>query len=146
MGLIRVSSITAIGTFTALSPATPDWLRLVPGRCTGLADADLRTDVEDAPGQDGALVFAPLDGQQPITLGGDLIITSDGSDPGYMEAAETLFAVLQTALAALKAAPDDLTWPTGSMSVWKNGKLEPTFDENSKLTAVTFGLIVDNGL
>lgn len=139
---MRVSTISQIGTFTALSPdAAPDWLRLDPARCSGTSDAPLRTTVEPAPGADGALVFPPLDDAQIVTLGGDLIITSVSGDPFYMDAVDALFAALKAALDALKAAPDSLVSNDGTVAVWKYAPLEPSWQ--NALMGVTFGLVVD---
>jgi hypothetical protein len=138
---VRYSSISAIGVFTALSPATPDYLHIDPTRCSGGADAPLRTSVEPAPGADGALIFPPLDDAQILTLAGDLVITSDGSDSGYFAALDTLITSLKAALDALKAAPDDLVHSGGTLSVWKYAPLDTSWAGITQ--SVTFGLVVD---
>lgn len=138
---MRYSTISAIGDFTALSAATADWLRLDPARCDGGADAPLRATVEPAPGVDGALVFPPLDDAQIITLAGDLMITSSGSDAGYFSAIDTLLASLKSALDALKTAPDDLVHSGGTLSVWKYTGI--TTGWAGLIMSVTFGLVVD---
>lgn len=138
---MRYSSITAIGGFTDLDPSADDWLRLDPARCSGGADAPLRTIVEDAPGADGALIFPPLDGAQIITLAGDIIVTSDGTEAGYFSALDAVLADLKSALDAMKAAPDDLVHSGGTLSVWKYAPLDTSFANN--LQSVTFGLVVD---
>jgi len=141
---MRYSTITQIGTFTAFDPSATDYLYLDPERCTGGADAPLRTIVEDAPGQDAGLIFPPLDGPQVITLVGDLTIQSAGDDSGYFAALDTLLASLKAAINALKAAPDDLVHSGGTLSVWKNAPVETSWAGN--VMTVTFGLIVDVGL
>jgi hypothetical protein len=138
---MRYSSISAIGDFTALSPSSTDYLHLDPARCSGGADATLRTTVEDAPGADGVLIEPPLDGAQIITLAGVLVIRSDGSESGYFSALDTLFGSLKTALDALKAAPDDLVHSGGTLSVWKYAPIDTSF--SGLLMSVTFGLVVD---
>lgn len=138
---MRYSTISAVGTFTALSPATPDYLRMNPAACTGGADAPLRTTVEPSPGADGALIFPPLDDAQIITLSGDLIIKSTSAEAGYFTAVDTLLAALKTALDAMKAAPDDLVHSGGTLSVWKYAPIETTWA--GILMSVTFGLVVD---
>jgi hypothetical protein len=141
---MRYSSISAIGDFTALSSATPDYLRIDPTKCSGGADAPLRTTIEPAPGQDGALIFPPLDDAQIITLAGDLVITSSGSDSGYFAALDTLYASLKAAIDALKTAPDDLVHSGGSLSVWKYAPIDTSWAGITK--SVTFALVVDVGL
>lgn len=138
---MRYSSISAIGDFTALSPASTDWLRLNPARCSGGDDAPLRITIEQAPGYDGVLIEPPLDDAQILTLAGELIITSDGSESGYFSALDTLFGSLKSALDAMKAAPDDLVHSGGTLSVWKYAPLDKSV--NGTLMSVTFGLIVD---
>lgn len=139
---MRYSSISAIGDFTALSPASTDWLHLDPTACTGGGAAPLRTSVEDKPGADGVLVFPPLDGAQIITLSGILVIRSAGDESGYFTAMDSLFASLQSALAALKTAPDDLVHSGGTLSVWLYSALSDGWQGLSK--TVTFGLVVDS--
>lgn len=138
---MRYSTITAIGDFTALSPASTDWLFLDPAQCTGGGDATLRTNVEDAPGTDGVLVFPPLDGAQIITLAGKLLIGSAGDDAGYFAAEDALFASLKSALDALKTAPDDLAHSGGTLSVWKYSAIDS--GREGILKTVTFSLVVD---
>jgi hypothetical protein len=137
-------SISQIGDFLALSNANEDYLAIDPSRCSGGGDADQRTSVEDAPGQDGALILPPLDGAQIITIAGDLVVTSTGhsAEPGYFDAVEALRLYLKTALDALKTAPGDLVHSGGTLKVWKYGKLEdswPTF----WVCSVTFSIVVD---
>jgi hypothetical protein len=138
---MRYSTISAIGDFTAFTPADSDYLLIVPSRCSGGADAPLRTTVEPAPGADGALIFPPLDDAQILTLAGDLVITSDGSESGYFDAIDTLLASLKSALDALKTAPDDLVHSAGTLSVWKYAPLDTSFE--GTVMSVTFGLVVD---
>lgn len=138
---MRYSSISAIGDFTALTPASIDYLRLDPTRCAGGDDAPLRVTVEPAPGEDGALIFAPLDDAQILTLAGDLVITSSGTEAGYFAALDTLFGSLKTALDALKTAPDDLVHSGGTLKVWKYAQIDSSWTGIVK--SVTFGLVVD---
>jgi hypothetical protein len=138
---VRYNTISAIGDFTALSSASGDYLALDPKRCDGGGDAPLRTTVEPAPGEDGALIFPPLDDAQIITLGGDLIIISAGDESGYFAAIDTLYASLKTALDALKTAPDDLVHSAGSLKVWKYAPIADGWE--GTLKQVTFGLAVD---
>ncbi len=140
---MRYSTISAIGAFTALSAASADYLHLVPSRCSGGADASVRITVEDAPGADGTLIFPAFDGAQVILLGGDFVIKSDGADPGYFSAQDTVFASLKAALDTLKSAPGDLVHSGGTLKVWKHDPLDTTWDDNAKILSVTFGLIVD---
>lgn len=138
---MRYSTITQIGTFTALTPSTPDWLRLDPARCSGGTDAPLRTTLEPVPGGDGVLVFPPFDDAHIITLGGDLMITSSGTDAGYFAAVDTLLAALKTALDALKAASGSLVSNDGTVAVWKYSPIDTSYQ--GALMGVTFGLVVD---
>lgn len=138
---MRYSTISAIGGFTALTPATADYLRIDPARCTGGADAPLRTTVEPAPGANGVLIFPPLDDAQIITLAGDLIITSTVVEAGYFSAVDTLLAAIKSALDALKTAPDDLVHSAGTLSVWKYAPLDTSWA--GTIMSVTFGLVVD---
>lgn len=141
---IRYQAITGIGSFTALSNSSSDYLALDPARCSGLGDAPLRTTVYDAPGQDGALIFPPLDGQKVITLGGDLIVTSTGStnETGYFAAVDTLYASLKSALDSAKGSVQDLVTPGGTLKFRKHGPLDEEW-VNYWACAVTFSLIVD---
>ena len=141
---ILYQQITGIGSFTALSSSSADYLALDPARCTGLGDAALRTTVYDAAGQDGELIFAPKDGQHVITLVGDLIVTSTGlsADAGYFTAVDTLYNSLKTALDAMKSAAGNLVTPGGTLKVWKFGPLEEEW-QNYWACSVTFSLIVD---
>lgn len=138
---MRYSTITAIGGFTDLTDSSTDYLRLIADRCTGGDDAPMRTTVEDAPGQDGVLIFPPLDTAQVITLAGDLIINSASDEAGYITAEDTLLAALKAALDALKAAPDTLTWSGGSVKVWKYSEIAGS--RQGMLKGVAFGLVVD---
>lgn len=138
---MRYTSISQIGTFTALDEGSTDYLRLVPGSCSGGADAQLRTTVEPAAGIDGPLIFPALDDAQIITLAGDLIINSAGTEPDYFDAIDTLLASLKSALDALKSAPDDLVHSGGTLSVWKYAPIDTTWAGITM--SVTFGLVVD---
>jgi hypothetical protein len=135
---VRYSTINQLGTFTAFDISSVDYLRLVPGRCTGGADADVRTTEEDAPGQHGVLVFPPLDGAQIITLSGDFSINS-GGDP--FAANDTILASLRTALNLLRAAPGNLVHSGGTLKVWKHAKIEDSWQ--GALLSVTFSVVVD---
>lgn len=138
---MRYSTISQIGAFTALNGATSDYLYLDPARCSGGADAGLRTTEEPAPGQDGALILPAFDDVWPIVLGGPFVIRSATTETGYIAALDTILASLKSALNALKAAPDDLVHSGGTLKVWKHNALETTF-QNAQMT-VTFGLVVD---
>jgi len=138
---MRYSTISQIGTFTALDESATDWLRLDPTKCTGGDDPPMRTTVEPAPGLDGVLIFPPLDDAWIITLAGDLIITSATDEAGYFAAMDTLLDSLRSALDALKTAPDDLVSNDGTVSVWKYAPLDSSYQ--GALKSVTFGLIVD---
>ena len=147
--LILPQSITAIGAFTKfdnsfLNAGLEDYLAIDPGRCTGFGDAPLRTTVDDAPGLDGVLIEPPKDGALAMTIVGSLVVTSTGltNDTGYLEALVSLYQELKTALDALKAAPDDLVHGAGSMKVWKNGPLDPSYPSFWTID-VTFSLIQD---
>lgn len=134
---MRYSTISQIGGFTALNGLVADSLLLDPTRCTGGADAPLRTTVEPAPGEDGALIEPPLDDAQIITLAGLLNITSGDRFTGT----DTLLASLKTALDALKIAPGNLVHGGGTLKVWKYAPIDPSWENG--MMSVTFGLIVD---
>jgi len=139
---MRVSTISQIGAFTALDEGAGDWLRLDPNRCSGTEDAPLRTNLFQRSMQDGVEIEPPFDDAWILTLGGDLLITSDADGgSGTMAAEDTLLASLKSALDALKAAPDDLVYGGGTLSVWKYSPIEST--RQSGVKAVTFGLVVD---
>lgn len=121
---MRYSTISQLGDFTAFTLASTDYWQLDASQCSGGDDADLRTTVEDAPGQSGVYVEPPLGGQQIITLKGPLEINSDGSETGYLAAQDTLFAALRAALDAMMVAPDDLVSSDGTLKVWKYSKLD----------------------
>lgn len=138
-------TISNIGGFTAFTNAVPDYLAPVPDSCTGLGGPDLRVeDDENAPDDDGDLIFPRLDGQWILTLVYDAIVTSTGAtaDDGYRAAVNTLVASLKTALDAMKLAPDDLVHGGGTEQAWFHSKLDPTW-VNHHLCRVTFGLKVD---
>jgi hypothetical protein len=138
---VRYSTISQIGSFAALTPASGDYLALDPAACQGGGDAPLRTTTEQRAGGDGVYIFPPFDDAWIITLSGKLVITSAGDESGMFAAEDTLFASLKAALDALKAAPDDLVHSGGTLSVWKNA---PIVDARDGLDLrVTFGLIVD---
>lgn len=138
---MRYSTISAIGTFTALSSATADYLELDPAACQGGSDAPIRITTEQRAGADGVYVFPPFDDAQIITLAGKLRITSAGDETGYFAAEDTLLASLKTALDLMKAAPDDLVHSGGTLSVWKYAGIVDSRD--GLILTVTFGLIVD---
>jgi len=146
--LILPQSITAIGTFVALdnsflnSGAHADYLAIDPGACTGFGDAPLRTTAYPAAGEDGVNIFPPKDDALIMSIVGDLVIGSASDTPGYLAAQTALYQSLKTALDALKAAPDDLVHSAGSMKVWKQGPLDPTFTSYWTMR-VTFTLIQD---
>ena len=141
---ILYQQITGIGSFTALSSASADYLALDPASCTGLGDPALRTTVYDAPGEDGELVYPAKSGQHIITMVGDLIVTSTGysAETGYFAAVDTLYNSLKTALDVMKAAPGSLVTPGGTINVWKYAPLEEAW-LNYWACRVTFGLIAD---
>jgi hypothetical protein len=141
--VILPQTITAIGAFTALSSATADYLQLDPQRCSLPANGTARTTVEPKAGADGVFVELALEGEQILTLGGDLIVTSNGnsSEAGYFTAVATLIASLKTALDALKAADANLVHAGGSTPVRWYSALEPTW-QNFFACSVTFGLVV----
>lgn len=149
VAVILPQSITQIGAFTALDNAylqagLPDYLAIDPEACSGFGDPPQRTTVYDAAGEDGALIYPPLDGALQMTIVGDLVVTSTGysSESGYMDAVTTLYQDLKAALDALKTAPDDLVHGAGSMKVWKNGPLDPSFPSFWTMR-VTFALVQD---
>ncbi len=134
---IRFGSVTAIGSFTALTSSSTDYLSLTPSRCVDTPT--LRTTVEDAPGAPGVLVFPPLRGARILTFGGQVVIRSDGSDSGYYSAIDTLVASLESALAAMEGAPDDVDHSGGSLSCWAYAPNAPTWDDITRLC--TFSLV-----
>jgi hypothetical protein len=138
---VRYSSISAIGAFTALAPASTDWLALDPRRCSGGAGPSLRAYYEDVPGGDGVLVYDALDGAQIVTLAGDLIITSAGDEAGYLAAIDTLYGSLASALATGKTGDITLTHSGGSLSCRYYSAIDHGWDGAVK--SVTFGLIVN---
>lgn len=142
---MRPSTISAIGAFTALSNADDDYLAIAPSRCSGFGDAPLRTTVLAAAGEDGALIFPPLDDAQIITLAGDFVVTSTGlsSETGYRDAVEALYESLVTALDAGKAAAIDLVHGGGTLKVWKNGEVDQAWDDFETVCSVTFSVVVD---
>jgi hypothetical protein len=140
----RPHNITDIGAFTALSSAVPDYLAIDPQRCSGFLGAPLRVTEEPAPGQSGSLILPPFEDGQILTIGGDMVITSNGgsSEDDYFDAMDTLIGSLKSALNALQTAADDLAWPDGSVKVWQHGELDDEWTSYWTL-AVTFSLIVD---
>lgn len=141
---LRYASVTQIGAFTALDPSFGDYLAIDPERCSGGGGPPQRVTVEPSPVGDGALIFPTLDDAWIVTLGGDLVVTSNGqsSEGGYFAALDTLYASLKTALDALKSAPDDLVHSHGTEQVWRNSEI--TDEWTSFWTvAVTFRLAVD---
>lgn len=144
-GPIDPTTITAIGAFTALSSAVADYLALDPEACTGLGGPVLRVeDDEDAPAEDGNLIFPRLDGGWVVTLVGDILATSTGfsSEAGYRAAVRAVMVSLKSALDSLKAAPGDLTHSGGTEKVWFHSAIDPTWT-SFHTCRVTFGVIVD---
>lgn len=141
---MRVSTISQIGAFVAFTADDADYLALRPSKCSGF-DAPVRTTVEAAPGQDGALIFPPFDDAWILTLGGDLVVTSTGhsSESGYRDTIDVLLAELKSAIDALKTAPDDLVHGGGTLKVWKYGPVEEDWDDFETVCSVTFSLVVD---
>lgn len=135
--------ITAIGTFTKLTAADADYLRIDPQRCSLPANGTARVTVEAKPGADSAIVEDAFEGEQILTLGGELVVTSNGnsSESGYFTALGTLLGDLKTALDALKTADANLVCNAVSTPVRWYAPLEPTW-ENYYVCAVTFGLVV----
>lgn len=142
--LIIPQTITAIGGFTALTNNDADYLQLDPQRCSLPANGAARTTVEPKAGVDGAFIEGAFEGEQVLTLGGSLVVTSNGnsSESGYFTALETLFTSLKTALDALKTADGNLVHSGGSTPVRWYAALEPTW-ENFWVCSVTFGLVVN---
>ena len=147
--LILPQSISAIGAFTALNNpyldnGLADYLAIDPSACTGLGDAPLRTTAFPAAGEDGVNIFAPKDDALIMSIVGDLIVTSTGpsNEPGYFPAVVALYQELKTAIDALKAAPASLVHSAGSMKVWKQSEIDPTFTSYWTIR-VTFSLIQD---
>jgi len=130
---IRFGSVTAIGDFTALTAASTDYLSLTPSRCVDAGS--LRTTVENKPGGDGVYVFPPLDGARILTFGSQVVIRSTGSESSYYAAIDTLVASLESALDAMKAAPDDVVHSGGSLSAWLYAPLVPAWDDTTRLVA-----------
>jgi hypothetical protein len=144
--MIRYAEISAIGDFTAfeLGPSSLDYLAIDPTACSGGGDADTRVDDdEDAPGSDGSLIFPRLDGSQIITLVGDIVVHSvETTGSTYFAAIEAVYESLRAALNAMKAAPDDLVHPGGSLPVWKHGRLDDSWP-SFHICRVTFSVKVD---
>jgi len=138
---MRYSTISQLGTFTAFSPASADYLRLDPSACAGGEDAPVRTNLEQIPGGDGVYVLPPFDDAQIITLVGDLIITSSSTEAGYFSAQDTLLAALKSALNAAKSARVNLVHGGGTLHVWKYAPIESSYQ--GALKRVTFGVVVD---
>lgn len=132
------STITDIGSFGDVNLDDAPCLWLDPAMCSGLEYPELRTEIEDAPGEDGVLVFPPFLGGQPVVLGGILIVPSGD----YFAGVETLIAAIASALEAMRAAPANIVWTGGgggTLSVWTNGRLAQTWDNGNH--RVQFGLI-----
>lgn len=142
--LFRPDSITAIGSFTALTDADADYLAIDRRVCSGFGDADPTTDTEPAPGQDGALIFPPLDDGQILTIVGDLVVTSTGlsAEAGYEAAVDSLYAELKSAVNDGKTAPIDITHTGGTVKVWKHSRIDTAWPE-FWVCRVTFSVIVD---
>lgn len=147
--LILPQSISAIGSFTAfdnsfLAAGLEDYLAIDPAQCSGFGDAPLRTTNYPAAGEDGVNIFAPKDDALILTIYADLIVTSTGvsNETGYLAAVVSLYQSFKSAIDALKDAPDDLVHSAGSMKVWKQGPVDPSFPSFWTM-GVTFSLIQD---
>lgn len=139
---MRVSTISAIGGFTAVNGGATDSVRFLPGR-SSVPEPDLRPDVEDAPGADGILIIGDiLEGPQILTLGGYLDIQSDGSESGYLNAIDTLYAALKAGLDAMRASSQALVHSGGSLNCRYYNPLTPSWEDAIKY--VTFGVIVES--
>lgn len=139
---IRYHDISGIGSFSALTNASADYLAIDPARCSGLGDASLRTTSYDAPGEDGELIFEAFDGAQIITLAGDLVVTSADGGTTYRAAVDTLYDSIKSALDAMKSTTGNLVTSGGTLKVRKYGPLEDEW-QNFWVCSVTFSLIVD---
>lgn len=145
---MRYNTITTLAgssTFT-FNDATSDTGVMVPSRCSGMDGAPLRTNVEDKPGADGGLVFAPLLGPRLITLGGWFRVTSSGTESGYLSAQDTLIASLSSCLDSIRAADGTLTWVDGTgthtLTVRLNNPLEcPPESGGEFVKGFIFGLV-----
>lgn len=142
---MRPSTITQIGTFTALSiDVADDYLALRPSKCN-IGEAPIRMTQEPAPGEDGALIEPPLDDLWTPTLVGDLVVTSTGlsSEAGYREAMDTLLASLRSAVNDAKTAPQDLVHSGGTLKFWKYGPVMDAWDDFENTCEVTFSIAID---
>jgi hypothetical protein len=77
-----------------------------------------------------------------MTIVGDIVIGSSDTTSGSLAATVTLYQELKTSLDLLKAASGSLVHSAGSMKVWKNGPLDPSFTSYWTMR-VTFSLIQD---
>lgn len=128
------SSISAVGSFTDVNTDAPPFWFVDPARCSGGDGPDLRSPTEAKSGTDGVMIFPRLDDAWVITLGGPIVGTGDPEDT------EDLIAALKAALDAMKATPDALVHPGGSLDVMYHSRLDVGWDGGLKV--VTFGLIV----
>lgn len=139
---MRWQTVSAIGTFTALTSASADYLLLDPRQCK--RSRTLRTTVYDKAGADGVLPFPPKYGNEIWTLGGAIVVTSSGTEAGYVAAADTLIAALETALDAMRAAPDAVVDSVGSRDMWLYAPLEDYSNDAAPIQKlVTFSLLAD---
>lgn len=141
--LILPQTITGIGSFSALTWASADWLAIDPARCSIPGQGEARTTVENKSGADSVFVEDAFEGAQILTLVGDLVVTSTGlsSEGTYFAAVSTLLGSLKTALAAMKTADANLVHSGGSTACRWYTPLEPTWI-NYWVCSVTFGLLV----
>lgn len=138
---MRADTVSAIGTFTALTDSDTDYLAIDEGRCSGQGDAPMRTSLFPKAGANGAFVLPPFDDAQIITLCGAAIVNSAGDPTGYGDAVEALYQSLRTALNLMKAAPDALVHADGSIDVWKHAPLEKSWE--GVVAFFTFSVVVD---
>lgn len=141
--VILPQTITAVGGFTALDSTSADWWNIDPQRCSIPAGGAARVTVEAKAGTDGVFVENAFEGEQVITLGGPLVVTSNGSssESGYFTAVATLLSSLKTAHDALKTADGNLVHAGVSTPVRWYAPLETSWD-NFYVCTVTLGLVV----
>lgn len=136
---MRYSSVSAIGAFTDVNTHTGDYLLLDPARCSGGRAATMRTNIENLPGGDGVLAFPPLKGAQIITLSGPIVITSTDIEADFFTAIDTVLDNLESALEAMRLAPDNIVHSAGTITCWTYANLEQTWENG--LQIATFSLV-----
>jgi hypothetical protein len=107
------ATLTTGGGTITLNAGTGDTYWNDPTQCAGLDMAPIRSTVDDKPQTDGGIVHPMFFGARHITLGGDLVVRSSGTEAGYLAARAALEQNLIAALTSIMNADGTYSWDDG---------------------------------